>query len=564
MAIQFFIKIENLNVLLLFIKRLTYTMCALQCLPKELLSLISSLLGASSQMSLSFASKSFTLSNHTHFSDAVVTDAIDNGYTKLFKWLLPISDKIEDYVSEKHTYYYCERAAYSGSLEILKYIHDNSPYCLRSLEVVTDAIRGGHLVILKWLLENGFDKDNVYQYDHRRFLESSNHIPFNEAVKNGHFDIIQFLWESDKFITRGHVDNICGCAARHGRFEILKWLYVNGCKIGPHTLAEAAEGGHLEILEWLRIKGCVWTVNGEAYTYHNACLEAAKHGHIDVLKWLRNPLNADGFEWNVNTLAGAAENGDLDILEWINTEFNGDAPWNENCFAYAVLSLGERSGTDPVKYLDTLKWLRKHGCPWDFNTCAFAAGNGHIEILEWLIIEGCPWNDEIYAHAAQSGHLNILIWLDKNSDILNKNRLSHLKHDMMIQTDNDRINVDRIDVARCAKLAAMHGHLEILKWLYCIDPSECLKELVADVCSRAAEKGWLNMLKWLKEHNCPWTSNACDKAARYGHYEVLEWLHDNGCPCDPDRCNYCRMRSDPLHIFLRSRYKTTSAGSIIH
>jgi hypothetical protein len=35
---------------------------------------------------------------------------------------------------------------------------------------------------------------------------------------------------------------------------------------------------------------------------------------------------------------------------------------------------------------------RANQCPWDENTCAFAAENGHLELLKWCRSNLCPWN----------------------------------------------------------------------------------------------------------------------------------------------------------------------------
>ena len=53
-----------------------------------------------------------------------------------------------------------------------------------------------------------------------------------------------------------------------------------------------------------------------------------------------------------------------------------------------------------------------------------------------------------------------------------------------------------------------------------------------DICSIAAEKGNLNVLKYAHENNCPWDSNTCAQAAMDGHLEVLKYLHENKCPWD--------------------------------
>jgi len=40
-----------------------------------------------------------------------------------------------------------------------------------------------------------------------------------------------------------------------------------------------------------------------------------------------------------------------------------------------------------------LKWARAHDCPWDEETCSYAAANGQLEVLQWAREHHCPWNE---------------------------------------------------------------------------------------------------------------------------------------------------------------------------
>ena len=44
------------------------------------------------------------------------------------------------------------------------------------------------------------------------------------------------------------------------------------------------------------------------------------------------------------------------------------------------------------------------------------------------------------------------------------------------------------------------------------------------------------MLKWAREHHCPWDELTCTLAAECGHLEVLRWAWEQGCPWDADEC----------------------------
>jgi hypothetical protein len=71
----------------------------------------------------------------------------------------------------------------------------------------------------------------------------------------------------------------------------------------------------------------------------------------------------------------------------------------------------ERDGRASLRreggHLETLKWARENGCPWDEETCADAAEGGHLETLKWAREHGCPWDELTCASAAKGGHLEV-------------------------------------------------------------------------------------------------------------------------------------------------------------
>ncbi|KAL6069312.1 Ankyrin repeat domain-containing protein [Balamuthia mandrillaris] len=63
--------------------------------------------------------------------------------------------------------------------------------------------------------------------------------------------------------------------------------------------------------------------------------------------------------------------------------------------------------------LDALKWGRANGCPWDEETCRFAAMHGQLEALQWARGNGCPWNEWTCKWAAAAGHLEQVLLQEK-------------------------------------------------------------------------------------------------------------------------------------------------------
>ena len=82
----------------------------------------------------------------------------------------------------------------------------------------------------------------------------------------------------------------------------------------------------------------------------------------------------------------------------------------------------------------------------------------------------------------------------------------------------------------CAQ-AAEGGHLEVLRWAR---EHHCPWNEVT--CYYAAAGGHLDVLQWARAHGCPWCPGTCELAAQNGEKEVLRWARENGCEWDEQTC----------------------------
>ena len=66
-----------------------------------------------------------------------------------------------------------------------------------------------------------------------------------------------------------------------------------------------------------------------------------------------------------------------------------------------------------------LQWARANDCPWDVNTCRYAASDGQLEVLQWVRendANGEAWNeDRVRACAVGPRKQEVLTWLDEPS-----------------------------------------------------------------------------------------------------------------------------------------------------
>ena len=65
-----------------------------------------------------------------------------------------------------------------------------------------------------------------------------------------------------------------------------------------------------------------------------------------------------------------------------------------------------------------------------------------------------------------------------------------------------------------------------------------LGEAAKNVCSFAAMRGSVRLLKWVRENNLDWSTYTCSYAAEHGRLPALKYLHENGCPWDSYTCFY--------------------------
>ena len=56
------------------------------------------------------------------------------------------------------------------------------------------------------------------------------------------------------------------------------------------------------------------------------------------------------------------------------------------------------------------------------------------------------------------------------------------------------------------------------------------------VCNHTASRGSVRLLKWARENNYAWGTDACSYATLNGHLPALQYLHENGCPWNMYTC----------------------------
>lgn len=203
-----------------------------------------------------------------------------------------------------------EHACKYGSLKVLKFLTNKGmkTYC-----ALHAACGNGHMEIVKYLVENGYDMDNLdghknpalYYAVAKGYLEIVDYLvnkgakPYtrdnyivglNEALKNGHFETVRYLL--NRYTPKNiHRRNVLEYPSKRGDLEMVKYLVSKGADINyiddfaPGILV-ALNNGHMDLFRYFIEKG------PDMGKYRPAYLEVISKGMIKLVNTL-DPLKDD-------------------------------------------------------------------------------------------------------------------------------------------------------------------------------------------------------------------------------------------------------------------------------
>jgi hypothetical protein len=144
-------------------------------------------------------------------------------------------------------------------------------------------------------------------------------------------------------------------------------------------------------MQFLHAQGCPWD--------YWVPLAAARRGLLEMLRWARQ----HGCNWNEYAiLSAAASSGSLEMTIWVKQQ-----PGVE-CNRAAIAAAAQQGHTAICEYLHAAQ------CPFDEDVCNGAILHGHVDTLRWLRESGCPWNvTKVYRAAAVGGSVDVLLYLQQ-------------------------------------------------------------------------------------------------------------------------------------------------------
>jgi hypothetical protein len=191
------------------------------------------------------------------------------------------------------------------------------------------------------------------------------------------------------------------------------------------------------------------------------------------------------------------------------------------------------------------------------NISRFAVKNDDSNIINYLIYNDCPFNYKSYIEAIRNENINLIMFLKENdveinnSVYLNAAKIGNLEILKLFKKNinfNSRIlnfsisgcNFDSVkwfikNGCRPNHLSLIYAvksrNFRILEYIYNI----CLHDLSLPLWNNnisviAAQKGYIDILKWLNKKYCPMNVNTTNAAYKYNKIKTLKWLVNNGCP----------------------------------
>ncbi|GFH47596.1 hypothetical protein CTEN210_04071 [Chaetoceros tenuissimus] len=301
---------------------------------------------------------------------------------------------------------------------------------------------------------------------------------------------------------------VCQKAALKGRTDILECAKIFGVNFTlviwiDLLILKLAEEGNLEMLQYL-------STHFDEEAWGKVSFRAAQNDHVHIMKWCANHIKDRVYRTLIreeievceayeHVLAGmeaprvtkelrkkAAEHGNIQVLEYCHRNHLQFETFLWQCQHNFNGGLCNTSviNKDKEQALKTLKWLRRHGCPWGEGFCSYVARFDNLEALKLARNEACPWDVGTLREAVKRGNIPMIKYCLQNECPM--------------------------DETVCTSAMSIKDHNVALE-----------------------------VLKLLRKHSCPWNLRTCARAISGGHFEAMLWAMRNGCPWTDDTFASC-------------------------
>lgn len=445
-------------------------------------------------------------------------------------------------------------AGQSPALDIIKYLHEKG--CSWSVSAMNNAVRNNSLETVQYLHQNGCPWDEgttqiAETYNNAPILKylSSNKCPGSKPIVNLPDEIFSHIcmYLGPETIT---------IAVQEKDFNMVKWLRVHGAPWNEMTCVAAATTGQHDVLTYLLDNGCP--------SEEEACVAAINRHDLAALTLLHEHMCPS----SVTSFVAAVMAQDVPIVRYLRAN---NCQWKLPAFIGELFRFGNM---DVIEAMDLAGALNPHDVVWNRYVMSEAAKLCPLDMIIYLERQGYPLHSNLYEEAASLGKTDIVQHL-LDSDIttcVNTLIEHHAAYGYVsIIADADRrgfqftarcygtcILLGYIDVVKyldehnhprsdiALAMAARYGRLELVKYFHSRGD-----RLTMQAFEMAAQRGSLEVVKYLRKNRCPWNRRVMAHAAAHGHIKVLHYLHDEKCPRNDAECMSV-AKTSRIRAFLRS------------
>lgn len=203
----------------------------------------------------------------------------------------------------------CGLAIQGNHMHVVKYLIQeslkNNTGCAFEAQSLAYASLNGNLDMVKLLKSFGFTWIVPPTYF------GVDHYVISEAARGGHLEVIKWMkqegcpWGTSTFRE----------AAGFGNIELMTWIRDNGCIFDESSVIYASANGKLDALKWLRSNGCPWDIR--------AVFASAYHEDRSVLGWLIDNGCPCIIEEQTHRYTALVLRGKTDVLQWIKDRRTG-------------------------------------------------------------------------------------------------------------------------------------------------------------------------------------------------------------------------------------------------
>lgn len=304
-----------------------------------------------------------------NFTNLHIESAVAQNDFELVTFYESIGLQIKNYMS---CYFFIAR---NGNMNMLRYMYYKKNYTDIPPKILSCAAGNGHLEMLKWLVEKGYNCE-------KETIEC--------AIINDHFHTVEWLYENT------FIDSSSKCLkSAVGNLKMVKWLYENN-KVdgvpGSDAMSDAVYYSCFESLKYMAEKGGVCD--------EDAVEIAASNNRLDIVEWLLER----GYTSTSESIYYACQTGNLEMLKLLLTDQEIDS--------HAMIIAAENNN------INIINFLYDKGISVTYPIIKAAVENGFFELTKWLY--SLLDNEKSYYHtrtifladiAIEKNYISLAKWL---------------------------------------------------------------------------------------------------------------------------------------------------------